>query len=232
MSTGMRILVVEDEIKLATNVCAGLREVGFCPDHAPALADARTLAATVSYEAIVLDLGLPDGNGLDLLRTARRNGASMGVLALTARDAVEDRVAGLDAGADDYLVKPFAMQELIARLRALLRRPGAVLGQRLCVGNVVFDSRMRAVEIAGRPLSLARRELLTLETLMRRAGRVVSREVLLDQIYELDEQPPSNAVPVHVHHLRRSLTEAGGEVEIVTFRGIGYMLSEPKVRRR
>jgi DNA-binding response OmpR family regulator len=232
MSPAMRILVVEDEPKLAALVCEGLRGAGLYPDHAPALADARTLAATVSYEAIVLDLALPDGHGLDLLREARRNGASLGVLALTARDSVEDRVAGLEAGADDYLVKPFAMQELIARVRALLRRPGAVLGKLLHTGNIMFDTRTRMVEVAGQPLSLARRELLTLEVLMRRAGRVVSKDVLLDQIYGLEEQPPSNAVPVHVHHLRRALIEAGGEIEIVTFRGIGYMLSEPRRRKR
>jgi len=226
----MRILVVEDETKLAAHVCAGLRDAGFCPDHAPALSDAQTLLATVSYEAIVLDLALPDGNGLDLLRKARRNGSSIAVMALTARDAIDDRVAGLDAGADDYLIKPFAMRELIARVRALLRRPGAVLGEKLCAGNVTLDSRTRMVEIAGGPLALPRRELLTLEALMRRAGRVVSKDMLLDQIYELDEQPPSNAVPVHLHHLRRTLTAAGADVEIVTFRGIGYMLSERRAR--
>src|SRR5262249_51907587 len=183
MSSPMRILVVEDESKLAAHVCEGLRGAGFCPDHAPALADAQILVATVTYEAIVLDLALPDGNGLDLLREARRNGSSIAVLALTARDAVEDRVAGLDSGADDYLVKPFAMQELIARVRALLRRPGAVLGERLYAGNLTFDSRTRLIEVAGRPLSVPRRELLTLEALMRRAGRVISKDVLLDQIY-------------------------------------------------
>jgi len=226
----MRILVVEDESKLAAHVCEGLRGAGFCPDHAPALADAQILVATVTYEAIVLDLALPDGNGLDLLREARRNGSSMAVLALTARDAVEDRVAGLDSGADDYLVKPFAMQELIARVRALLRRPGAVLGERLCAGNLTFDSRTRIIEVADRPLSVPRRELLTLEALMRRAGRVVSKDVLLDQIYGLDEQPPSNAMPVHVHHLRRALIQAGADIDIVTFRGIGYLLAERRAR--
>jgi len=222
----MRILVVEDETKLAAHVCAGLRGAGFSSDHAPALSEAQTLLATVSYEAIVLDLALPDGNGLDLLRKARRNGSNVAVLALTARDAVDDRVAGLDAGADDYLVKPFAMQELIARVRALLRRPGAVLGERLCTGNLSLDSRTRMIEVGGRPLLVARRELLTLEALMRRAGRVVSKDMLLDQVYELDEQPPSNAVPVHVHHLRRALIEAGANIDIVTFRGIGHMLSK------
>ena len=227
----MRVLVVEDESKLAAHLCGALRGASFCPDHAAMLADARSLVGSISYEALVLDLGLPDGDGLALLREIRRHGSNLAVLAPTARDSVEDRVAGLDAGADDYLVKPFAMDELLARIRALLRRPGAVLGQRLGVGNVILDSRTRAVEVAGRPLALARRELLTLEVLMRRAGRVVAKDVLLDQLYELDEQPPSNAVPVHVHHLRRSLETAGADAKIVTFRGIGYLLAEPKARK-
>lgn|SRR5262245_27869404 len=227
----MRVLVVEDESKLAAHLCGALRGASFCPDHAAMLADARSLVSSISYEAIVLDLGLPDGDGLALLREIRSHGSNLAVLALTARDSVEDRVAGLDAGADDYLVKPFAMDELLARIRALLRRPGAVLGQRLGVGNVILDSRTRAVEVAGRPISLTRRELLTLEVLMRRAGRVVAKDVLLDQLYELDEPPPSNAVPVHVHHLRRSLEKAGADAKIVTFRGIGYLLAEPKARK-
>src|SRR5215471_13416479 len=227
----MRVLLVEDESKLAGFVCEALRRANFCPDHAAALADARHLLKSINYEALVLDLALPDGEGLALIREIRRHGSNLPVLALTARDSVEDRVAGLDAGADDYLVKPFAMEELLARIRALLRRPGAILSDRLAVGNVTLDSRTRAVEVAGEPLALARRELLTLEVLMRRAGRVVAKDVLLDQLYELDEQPPSNAVPVHVHHLRKSLEAAGADATIVTFRGIGYLLAAPKARK-
>jgi DNA-binding response OmpR family regulator len=227
----MRVLLVEDESKLAAFVCEALRRANFCPDHAAMLADARQLVKSVNYEALVLDLALPDGEGLALIREIRRHGSNLPVLALTARDSVEDRVAGLDAGADDYLVKPFATEELLARIRALLRRPGAILSDRLAVGNVTLDSRTRAVEVAGKPLALARRELLTLEVLMRRAGRVVAKDVLLDQLYELDEQPPSNAVPVHVHHLRKALEAAGADTKIVTFRGIGYLLAEPKARK-
>src|SRR5262245_58498717 len=183
-----------------------------------------------TQDAVILDLGLPLMDGVEVCRRVRERGDRTPVLMLTARDAVTDRVEGLDAGADDYLVKPFAMDELLARVRALLRRPGAVLGHRLGVGNVMLDSRTRAVEVAGLPLSLSRRELLTLEVLMRRAGRVVAKDVLLDQLYELDEQPPSNAVPVHVHHLRKALEKAGADAQIVTFRGIGYLLAEPKAR--
>src|SRR5262247_1246315 len=120
----MRVLVVEDESKLATLVCGALRGASFCPDHAAMLADARALVGSISYEALVLDLALPDGDGLALLREIRGRGSDLPVLALTARDSVEDRVVGLDAGADDYLVKPFAMEELLARVRALLRRAG------------------------------------------------------------------------------------------------------------
>jgi len=224
----MRVLLVEDELKLAAFVCEALRRANFCPDHAAMLADARHLLKSVNYEALVLDLALPDGEGLALIREVRRHGSNLPVLALTARDSVEDRVAGLNAGADDYLTKPFATAELLARIRALLRRPGAILSDQLVVGNVTLDSRTRTAEVAGKPLPMTRRELSTLEVLMRRAGRVVAKDVLLDQLYELDEEPSSNAVPVHVHHVRRSLEEAGADAKIVTFRGIGYLLAEPK----
>jgi DNA-binding response OmpR family regulator len=219
----MRILIVEDEPVLARNVAAALQEAGFKADHAPTAGDARALLASCAYEALILDLRLPDGDGLAIVRGLRLCGSNLAVLALTARDTVEDRVLGLDAGADDYLIKPFAMDELLARIRALLRRPGAVLGERLSAGNVTLDTRMRSVDVAGQPLGLPRAEVIVLETLLRRAGRVVDRTVLMDQLYGIDEDPPLNAVPVHVHHLRRRLLDAGATMEIVTFRGIGYM---------
>jgi DNA-binding response OmpR family regulator len=223
----MRVLVVEDEPALARNVAAALQSAGLKVDHAATIADANALLASFAYEAMVLDRKLPDGDGLTIVRELRSRGAGFAVLALTARDTVEDRVAGLDAGADDYLVKPFAMEELLARVRALLRRPGAVLGERLSSGNVTLDTRTRGVDVGGRPLGLPRSEVIVLETLLRRAGRVVERSVLLDQLYGIDENPPLNAVPVHVHHLRRRLEEAGATIEIVTFRGIGYMAAAP-----
>jgi DNA-binding response OmpR family regulator len=219
----MRILVVEDEPVLAGNVAGALQSAGFTVDRASSLGDANALLASFAYEAMILDRKLPDGDGLTIVREMRQRGTSFAVLALTARDTVEDRVAGLDAGADDYLVKPFAMEELLARIRALLRRPGGVLGERLASGNVTLDTRTRGVEVAGQPLGLPRSELIVLETLLRRVGRVVERSVLLDQLYGVDDSPPLNAVPVHVHHLRRRLEEAGATLEIVTFRGIGYM---------
>ena len=222
----MRLLLVEDDPRLAANLCKGLSQNQFSVDRAGSLEEARTYLAGTTYDAMLLDISLPDGCGLDLLCELRRGKSDLPVLALTARDSVEARVAGLDAGADDYLVKPFAMMELMARIRALLRRPGAVLGARLQSGNVSFDTRTRCVEIAGRHVVLSRRELALLEALMRRAGRVVGKEQLIDQMYDNLEDASGNAVTVHVHQLRRSLEDAGASATIVTLRGLGYLLTD------
>jgi len=147
-------------------------------------------------------------------------------LLLTARDTVDDRVLGLNAGADDYLIKPFAMDELVARTKALLRRPGLALGVMLEAGNITFDSVGREVCVAGQPLPLPRRELDVLEHLIRRAGRVVPKAVLEDKLYGQDEELESNAIPVHVSHLRKKLIAAGATLEIHTIRGVGYLLEE------
>jgi DNA-binding response OmpR family regulator len=143
---------------------------------------------------------------------------------MTAKDAIADRVTGLDAGADDYLVKPFASEEMLARLRALLRRPGGSLGKVLTAGAVRFDAVERAVTVAGAALPLPRHELAALECLMRRLGRVVTKETLIEQLYAGDEEPASNAVPVHIHNLHKKLEAHGASVAIITFRGLGYML--------
>src|SRR6266851_3938013 len=143
-------------------------------------------------------------------------------------DTVDYRVCGLDAGADDYLVKPFAMTELIARTKALLRRPGSALGTVLNAGNVIFDTIGRDVRIGDRPLLLPRREIAILEHLMRRLGRVVPKVVLEDELYGLDDELESNAIPVHIHHLRRKLLDAGATAQIHTIRGVGYLLTESK----
>jgi len=160
------------------------------------------------------------------LRELRGKGNQTPVLVLTARDAVEDRVSGLDTGADDYLVKPFAMTELVARTKALLRRPGGVLGVTLKAGNLSFDTIERDVRIGGVPLVLPRRESAILENLMRRVGRVVPKLVLEEKLYGLDDEHESNPIPVHVHHLRRKLLDAGASAEIHTVRGVGYLLTE------
>ena len=222
----MRLLVVEDETRIAELLVAALARAGFAVDAVGTAADAREALALTAYDAAVLDLGLPDGDGLALLAELRRRGSEVPVLVLTARDAVEDRVAGLDTGADDYLVKPFAMTELVARAKALLRRPGHALGLTLEAGNVALDTVGRDVRVGAAVLQLPRQELAILEHLMRRLGRVVPKAVLEEKLYGTDEMPESNAIPVHVHHLRRKLAEAGATPEIHTVRGIGYLLAE------
>jgi len=199
---------------------------GFTVDTAATAADAVAMLEVTNYDAAILDLGLPDGDGLDVLDQARRGGRTIPFLLLTARDTVDDRVLGLNAGADDYLVKPFAMDELVARTKALLRRPGLALGVMLEAGNIAFDSVGREVRVAGQPLPLPRRELDVLEHLIRRAGRVVPKAVLEDKLYGQDEELESNAIPVHVSHLRRKLITAGATLEIHTIRGVGYLLEE------
>ena len=169
---------------------------------------------------------MPDGDGLELLRELRTCGNRTPILVLTARDAVEDRVCGLDTGADDYLVKPFAMTELIARTKALLRRPGGALGMTLKAGNISFDTVERDVRIADTALVLPRRESAILEHLMRRLGRVVPKSIFEEKLYGLDDEHGSNTIPVHVHHLRRKLLDAGATAEIHTVRGVGYLLTD------
>ncbi len=186
--------------------------------------DARAALAVNPYDAVILDLGLPDGDGLKLLKDMRAQGNAVPVLVLTARDAVEHRVAGLDTGADDYLIKPFAMSEVIARIKALLRRPEGALGALLKSGNIAFDTIGRDLQIGETVLVLPRRESAILEHLMRRAGRVVPKTVLEEKLYGIDDELGSNAIPVHVHHLRRKLMDRGATVEIHTVRGVGYLL--------
>jgi len=171
---------------------------------------------------------LPDGDGLAVLTAARRAGKALPILILTARDAVEDRVTGLNAGADDYLTKPFAMTELVARIKALLRRPGGVLGMTLEAGNVRLDTVGRELTIGGMPVRLSRRELAIIEQMMRRFGRIVPKSVLEEKLYGIDEEPDSNPIPVHIHHLRRQLDAAGAHLMIHTIRGVGYILAETK----
>jgi DNA-binding response OmpR family regulator len=224
----MRLLIIEDERRIAELVSDALRQAGFAVDAVATVADAEAAILSNAYDAAVLDLGLPDGDGLGLLADLRRRPETPPVLVLTARDTVEDRVAGLDAGADDYLIKPFAMVELVARVKALLRRPGGPLGVRLEAGNVVLDTIGRDVTVAGRVVHLARQEVAILEHLMRRLGRVAPKTVLEEKLYGMGDELESNAIPVHVHHLRRKLMEAKASCAIHTVRGIGYFLEDSR----
>jgi DNA-binding response OmpR family regulator len=222
----MRILTIEDEAELARLIVSALRREGFAADSFATLEDASTAIRTVHYEAIILDLGLPDGDGMTILRRLRCNGNTIPLLILTARDGLEDRIAGLDAGADDYQLKPFHVAELIARLKALLRRPYHALGLRLECGNLAFDTVKRHVEVGGCPVELTRRELSLLEVLLRNVGRVVSKEWIENDLYSFAEEFGSNTVEVHVHRLRRKLGCHGAAVQIHTLRGVGYLLKD------
>jgi DNA-binding response OmpR family regulator len=222
----MRLLVIEDEARLSGILKAKLGGSGFAVDVAGSAADAGAALELINYDAAILDLGLPDGDGLAVLASARRLGKNLRILILTARDAVEDRVAGLDAGADDYLTKPFAMTELVARIKALLRRPGGVLGITLEAGNLSLDTVGRELTIDGNPVRLSRQELAILEQMLRRFGRIVPKAVLEEKLYGIGDEPGSNTIPVHVHHLRRQLQTAGASLIIRTVRGVGYILAD------
>lgn len=222
----MRLLVVEDELRIVDILKDVLESAGFTVDAVNTATGARNALSDIPYDAAILDLGLPDGDGLEVLNSARAQGLQIPILVLTARDAIDDRVFGLDAGADDYLVKPFAIQELVSRIKALLRRPGGALGAVLEAGNLAFDTIGREVTISGNPVQLSRRELSILEILLRRFGRVVPKDVLEEKLYAFDQEPESNAVSVHVHHLRRKLKTQAASVEVHTVRGIGYLLNE------
>ncbi len=221
----MRLLFVEDDPHLASAVIRNLEASGFAVDHAPTRADAEACTRAARYDVMVLDLGLPDGDGLELLRGLRNRRDPLPVIVLTARDAVADRVAGLEAGADDYLVKPFAHEELVARLRAVLRRPREDLGDAVRFANLTYQPSAGTFTVDdGRPLVLPRREHMLLATLMRRPGRVVTRGVLEEAIWDFAQEIESNALESHVSRLRRHLKEAGAAVEIRSIRGVGYLL--------
>ena len=223
----MRLLIVEDETDLGILLRDALIRAGFAADLVTGIADAEDHLGMASYDAAILDLGLADGDGMTLLRRLRRQGNMLPVLILTARDAPEDRVAGLDGGADDYVIKPFHMPELVSRMRALLRRPNAALGVVLELGELVLDTTSRQAKVGATPLVLTVREMALLELLLRRQGRVVAREAIEQGLYGFDTILGSNAVEVLMHRLRRKLAEAGAHAVIHTLRGVGYLLGEP-----
>jgi two-component system OmpR family response regulator/two-component system response regulator QseB len=216
----VRILVVEDDNLLGDALQAGLKQAGYAVDWLRDGLSADQALTTEPYVAAVLDLGLPRAGGLEVLRRLRQRGSALPVLILTARDTVEDRITGLDGGADDYLVKPFDMGELSARLRALIRRGNGQPAPSLAVGEVELDPAAHSVRYQGCLVDLSAREFAVLQALMLSTGKVLSRTQLEEQLYAWGEEIESNAIEVHIHHLRRKLYPA----LIETIRGVGYMV--------
>jgi DNA-binding response OmpR family regulator len=220
----MRLLLVEDNPQLALLVQEGLARQGFVIDRCGSLKDAMTARGAASYDLILLDLGLPDGDGMSLVRELRRASDSTPILILTARGGLNDRLVGLDGGADDYLVKPFEIAELAARCRALLRRPGASLGVVLHLGNVALDTTTRMVTVNEQRIEMPPREVTLLELLLRRAEQVVRRNHLEESLYSFGEDVTPNALESAVSRLRKRLSAAGANVLVRTAHGIGYAL--------
>lgn len=222
----MRILVIEDNERLARLMVDGLQLRGFSCDIALRLSDADDAMASAIYDAIILDLGLPDGDGVAWLAASRRYRDMPPAIVQTARGALEDRVLGLDAGADDYVVKPVEVEELAARLRALLRRPGLRAQTVVEVGSLRFDTARRTAHVGDLEIELSRREADLLELLMRRAGAVVRREVIENALYNFHEQVTPNAVEAAISRLRRKLEDARMRSVLQTIRGVGYILKD------
>lgn len=225
----MRLLIVEDEARLLELVVRSLSRAGFVCDAVSTADEAKAALSTSRYDAVILDLGLPDEDGMSVLRGMRSRKDMTPTLILTARDHLDDRVEGLNAGADDYLLKPFAMPELIARIKALLRRPSGALGVVLEAGNIRFDTVNRAVTVGEEALTLSPREMTLLENLIRRAGRVVPKDQLEEKVYGFDDEVSSNTLEVLLHRLRKKLDASRFSGQIHTVRGVGYMLQEKPV---
>ncbi len=218
----MKILLVEDDALLGDGVRAGLKQAGFAVDWAQDGLAAKAALASEDYALLVLDLGLPKLSGMELLKLVRAKRATLPVLILTARDTVADRVAGLNAGADDYLLKPFDLDELIARLNALLRRSAGQVELTLQHGAIALTPATHQVRLAGKAISLSAREFSLLHALLLNTGRVHSREQLEQTLYGWGEEVESNSIEVHIHHLRKKL----GADLIRTLRGVGYVIDK------
>ena len=216
----MRVLLVEDDSLLGDGLQVGLKQAGFTADWVQDGLSAQHALETETFAAVVLDLGLPKLAGLDVLKRLRAAKNAVPVLILTARDAIDDRIAGLDAGADDYLVKPCDLGELAARLRALIRRASGQASPLVEVGPLALDPVAHTVAYRGEPVELSGKEFALLHEFMREAGRVLSKEQIIQRLYGWQDEIESNTVEVHIHHLRRKIAP---EV-IVTLRGVGYLL--------
>ncbi|MCW8918531.1 MAG: response regulator [Gammaproteobacteria bacterium] len=216
----MRLLLVEDDPLLGDGLRAGLRQHGYTVDWLRDAASAEAALASEHYALMVLDLGLPDRSGLTVLKQLRQRGDDLPVLILTARDTVEDRIRGLDSGGDDYLLKPFDLDELAARLRALLRRHSGRADNTIQHGELALNPVAHAVTLAGRPVELPPREYAVLQLLLENSGRVMSRSRLEESLYSWDGEVESNAIEVYIHHLRKKL----GSDLIRTIRGVGYII--------
>ena len=216
----MHVLLCEDDDLIASGIAAGLNAQGLTVDRVATAAAARAILAAAQFDVLILDLGLPDEDGLKLLKQLRGQGVELPVLILTARDTVSDRVDGLQAGADDYLLKPFDLRELSARLHTLVRRVAGRSVNLIEHGCLSYDPSSREVFLSGQPVDLSRREQTLLHALMHARGRVLSSEQLKDCIYGFGDEVESNALSVHIHHLRRKL---GGHI-VETVRGLGYRL--------
>jgi DNA-binding response OmpR family regulator len=223
----MRILLVEDNERLAEAISENLTAAGFAIDHVARGEDALTVTADQQYDAIVLDLGLPDIDGMDVLKALRDKKNAVPVLMLTARDQLSDKIEGLNKGADDYMVKPFETDELIARLNALLRRPVQAVSEIITVGNLSFNTTNRQAMAKDKILELSKRETDLLEQMLRSLGKIVSKKSIEMRLYSYDDKGSVNSVEVLVHRLRKKLESYDAGIDIHTLRGIGYMIMDP-----
>ncbi|HET7620582.1 MAG TPA: response regulator transcription factor [Gemmatimonadaceae bacterium] len=227
----MRVLLVEDDDRLASSVANQLRQAGFAVDTVARGEDALLESAISPYDAIVLDLQLPDLDGMEICRRLRERGTPVRIIMATARDGVADRITGLDTGADDYLVKPYSVQELIARLRALLRRPDAALPTVYRVADLELDTATRVAKRGERTIDLTTKEFMVLEYMLRNAGRVLTREQISEHAWDANYDPFSNVIDVYVARLRRKVDAPGEPALIDTVRGAGYRLAAPNESR-
>ena len=220
----MRILIVEDQVKLGQFIQQGLVECRYTTELVRSCADAEAAFESEGFDAVVLDLGLPDGDGLDLLSGWRRGGFNEPVLILSARDSMADRVKGLDLGADDYLPKPFGLEELQARMRSLLRRHTSVKHTRLSFGGVEMDLSAHTVQVLGKPIDLTSREYALLEVFMQNQGRILPRMVIAEKVWSSHYDVETNLLEVYMSRLRAKLESAAGRPVFKTVRGVGYQL--------